>query len=555
MTNSLEPELRLALISDVHHGPSFEAKAGPRALGVLREVLTQVDASGAQMLLDLGDRINNASAEEDERYMGEVAEVMRGSRLPRHHLLGNHDIKLLESAANARLLGQSVGSRVLRHDGWNLVLWSAQPRFRLAGCEVAAEDVDWLRRTLNELDGPAVLFSHVPLGGGAMGGNYYFEGAPERGASYRDLSELQDLVVGCPHLKLAVAGHVHWNSLHTVDGVPFLTLQSLSELATTWPEPAAAWGELSLRPDHARLQVHGLDPWMVEVPLRPSGRHWLRRPGLPSRGPSVASADLGQVRGVLLDLDGVMYRGHERLPGARRFLSTLRESGRGVVAVTNHAGIDARQLWHKLQGLGIDLAPEEIVTSIDATVAHLRSEHPGASVLAWGSEALRKTLDAEGFLASDLPEVVVVGYRPDPDLAALAAAAEAVARGAAFVGTNPDRWLPAPGGRLPEAGAYLAMVTALSGQRPFVVGKPNAAIAELALARLGISAGEAMVVGDTLETDIATAHTVGAASALLLTGNTAVGDLLLPRPDHVFADLPALAAALAATPMRGRSAA
>lgn len=536
MTETLE----LLLLSDVHNGPPFEAKAGPLALRELRAVLEHVEGLRPDLLIDLGDRINNTDAEQDARHMSEVAAAFEASSKERHHLLGNHDVKLLSRQDNERLLGRPLGHRLLHRAGWTLILWSPAPQFQRDGCVVPPDDVEWLAKALDRLDRPAVLFTHVPLGGGSMRSNYYFEGDPSPGASYRDLTGLQELVVANEHMKLAVAGHVHWNSLNVIDGVPFLTIQSLSELATTAPRPAGAWAMLSLESDSARLDVQGLDQFQVSLPLRRRGQHWLRRPGMPGwHAPSPLTSP-AHAHGVILDLDGVIYRGDELLPGAVEFVAHLRSRGIPIVAVSNHSGTSAGGLAAKLQRLGVPLDERQVITSIDATVAYLAEHYdPNAPTLVVGSHALQTAVAAAGLLPSAQPELVVVGYQDEYDVDELAAAAAAVAAGASLIGTNSDSWLPTAGGvRRPETGPYLAMVAAMAGRPPAaIVGKPNQAIGNIALSRLGLTAGEVMVVGDTLATDIGLAKSLGATSVLVLTGNTSQNDLMVPRPDFVFRGL------------------
>ncbi len=541
-------QLELLLLTDVHHGPSFEAKAGPRALEELRTVLRRLEDEPATLLLDLGDRINNAGPEQDLGFLGEVADAFETSTKERHHLLGNHDVKLLSADENARALRRPVGSRVLRRDGWTLVLWSPPPRYRRDGCAVPEEEVAWLSAALDAVDGPTAVFSHVPFHAGSMRGNYYFEGDHTAGAGYQGAERLQELLLANENVKVAVAGHVHWNSVNVVDGVPFLTVQSVSELATTSPAPAGAWARLRLEPDAVAMEVLGRDRFHVRLPLRQGGRHWLRRPGLPPwRAPATMSSPAA-ARGVILDLDGVVYRGDEPLAGAVEFVAELRSRGTRLVAVSNHAGASAADLAARLRRLGVPLDEREVVTSIDATVAFLLAKHPpAASALVVGSPALKEAVAAAGYAASPPYEIVVVGYQSGRDEAELAAAAAAVEAGAALVGTNSDRWLPSPNGaRRPETGPYLALVASMAGRAPAaVLGKPNPYIGGMALERLGLGAHEVVVVGDTLDTDVGLAKAMGAASALLLTGNTRPTDLLVPRPDFVYEDLAALTRALA----------
>lgn len=538
-------DLRIGIVSDVHYGPPFEAKAGPPSLGLLREAIKAIEAADPALLIDLGDRVNNAGRTADLDHMLAVAAVFAASPLHREHVLGNHDLHDLDARENAEILGRSVTSRVVRCAGWDLVLWCADPRVSVAGFGVPASDLAWLAEALDGTAGPTAVFSHVPLGGGSMRGNYYFEGATAGGGGYANLEDIHDVLLGCDRLQLAVAGHVHWNSLHTVDGVPFLTVQSLTDLATSSPEPAGAWATLDLGDRMARMTVAGRDPWAVSVPLRGPGRRWLVRPELLADKGRAGPVELGLVEGVILDLDGVLYAGDRALPGAVDFLAGLRRSGRRVVAVTNHSGRSGAEVVRALASLGIVLDEREVVTSIDAVVAYLQRHHPGASVRSIGSAALRVSLDEAGFVDGANPDAVVAGYAETLDVRVLSEAAEAIVRGAAFVGTNPDVWLPRPGGeRVPESGAILAYLGTLAGRRAKVVGKPDATIAALALERLRVPPERVMWVGDTLETDIAGAAAAGAIGVLVLTGNTPPASRYRPRPALVVPDLMSLDAML-----------
>jgi 3',5'-cyclic-AMP phosphodiesterase len=562
-------DLRLAIITDVHYGPAFEAKAGPTALGLLRHALRDIAATGPALLLDLGDRINNDGPDADLGHMRAVAAAFAEVDLEYHHLPGNHDLKYLTLRDNADILAAPVQSRVLRRGGWDLVLWCADPRVHLRGFDVPGADLDWLAATLARATRPTAVFSHVPLGGGSMVGNYYFEGSAARGAGYANLDDVHDVLLACDQVRLAVAGHVHWNSLHTVDGVPFLTVQSLSDVATSSPEPARAWGSLVLQEHQARLEVTGRDPWAVTVPMRSEGRRWLVRPELAgARGSAPRGVELSAVRGAILDLDGVLYAGASALPGAVEFLGMLRASGRRVVAVTNHSGRAPLGVAAALAAMGIVLAPDEIVTSIEAVVAHLRRHSASATVMVVGPPPLRAAIEDAGYRApvpvaagstrsgdADQPgdgvgasepvaDIVVVGYCETLDVEELRRAAEAIAAGAEFVATNPDRWLPRPGGRVPESGPVVAYLKALSGVEPRVVGKPAAMMSALALERLGLAAREVMWVGDSLETDVAAAAAAGAVSVLVLTGITPLAARYRPRPDVVVQDLDELRAVL-----------
>lgn len=251
-----------------------------------------------------------------------------------------------------------------------------------------------------------------------------------------------------------------------------------------------------------------------------------------------------EVNAFLIDMDGVLYRGEERLPGARRFLCTLEERGVPYLLLTNNATRTPRQFVQKLERMGMSVAPERVLTSAVATARYLvRAAGPGTPVFAIGMDGLRQALEEEGFVLTEQePEYVVVGLDTEVDYRKLATAALAIRRGAEFIGTNPDRTLPTEQGLLPGAGSLLAAIQAATDVAPRVIGKPEAEVFHTALAMLGTQPDTTAMLGDRLDTDIAGAKRVGLRTVLVLTGVATPEDVATSsvRPDWVFEDLLAL---------------
>ena len=103
------------------------------------------------------------------------------------------------------------------------------------------------------------------------------------------------------------------------------------------------------------------------------------------------------------------------------------------------------------------------------------------------------------------------------------------------MGTNPDRTYPTPQGLAPGAGSILAMIESATDKKPLVIGKPNPAMYQFALERMGTSPDETLVVGDRLETDIAGAQNLNSPTALVLSGVTTQEEALAwqPVPDMI----------------------
>jgi 4-nitrophenyl phosphatase len=272
---------------------------------------------------------------------------------------------------------------------------------------------------------------------------------------------------------------------------------------------------------------------------------------------------------LLVDLDGVVYRASRPIPGVAELLARRAAAGDDVLYVTNNSMYERSRYVRRLRALGAPVDPERVVTSAWATARYLREAAPEVGrVLVVGAGGLVRELRAEGYevvpaasaatalrrgetdgwRAAGRPGAVVVGLDPGLTYLRLAAAVDAVRSGARFVATNRDPLFPMERGLRPGAGAIVAAIEAASGTPPAVVGKPSGRLLELAAASVGRSAAEAVMIGDSLTTDLPAARAVGARAVLMLTGVTGSEQLeaLAPelRPDAVAADAAELAGAL-----------
>ncbi|MBU0493703.1 MAG: HAD-IIA family hydrolase [Chloroflexi bacterium] len=251
---------------------------------------------------------------------------------------------------------------------------------------------------------------------------------------------------------------------------------------------------------------------------------------------------LDGIRGLLLDMDGVIYRGPQLLPGVPAWFDFLRTQGIPFVLVTNNSSRMVQQMSAHLAHLGLTIAPDEILTSAQATALYLQEHAPaGATVLPVGHEGLRTALYEAGFTLVDAgpADYVVAGVDWQFKYDTIKRAGQAIRAGAAFIGTNPDRTFPAHGEIWPGAGTMLAALTAYTGVEPLIIGKPALPLIELALNRLHLAPAQAALVGDRLETDILAGQRAGLLAILVLTGVTQRADLATTdiRPDLVFQDL------------------
>jgi HAD superfamily hydrolase (TIGR01450 family) len=242
--------------------------------------------------------------------------------------------------------------------------------------------------------------------------------------------------------------------------------------------------------------------------------------------------------GYVFDLDGTVYLGEELLPGAGRLLHRLRELERRVVFVSNNPTRDPEMYADKLRRLGVEASTAEILNTVVTMTRWLQRHHPDATVFPIAEAPLLRALAEAGIRTSDRAEeidLVVASYDRGFDYGKLQIAFDAIwyHRRARLAATNLDRFCPFPGGRgEPDAGAIVAAIEACTGATCEVnAGKPDPLMLEAAMELLGLEAGDCVLVGDRLSTDIAMARAAGMPSALVLTGETTPGMLAATPPE------------------------
>jgi 3',5'-cyclic-AMP phosphodiesterase len=275
--------LRIALVADIHHGEDHFTKKGSAALPLLANFSKFVADAKPDVVIDLGDRISDSDRATDLVLEREVADVFAEISVPRFHLCGNHDRDHLSVADNEEILGQKLGHRTVDLGGWRLVLWAADTLIRRPGGFVLKEaDLLWLAQTVQAADRALAIMSHVPISGHSQVGNYYFERNP-LSATYPGAERARAVLRTARVPVVWASGHVHWNTLTTVDGIPHFTLQSLTETFTTFPDPAGAWALLELD-ETIGWTVFGRETFFTRIdaaattqrwvtPLQPFGEH------------------------------------------------------------------------------------------------------------------------------------------------------------------------------------------------------------------------------------------------------------------------------------------
>ncbi|NLN46449.1 MAG: HAD-IIA family hydrolase [Clostridiaceae bacterium] len=255
-------------------------------------------------------------------------------------------------------------------------------------------------------------------------------------------------------------------------------------------------------------------------------------------------ADLRAVRLFLLDMDGTFYLGDRLLERSLECIETFRATGREFLFLTNNSSKNKRIYAEKIRKMGLEIGDDAVFSSGEATAIYLSDRHPGARLYVVGTPALEEEFTAAGFVLDDRdPEIVVLGFDTTLTYDKIWKLCDFVRAGKPYIATHPDFNCPIEGGWMPDVGGMIAMVEACTGQRPTVIGKPNAAIIEALEKRTRIARSEIAMVGDRLYTDIALGANAGILSVLVLSGETTAEDLTTSeiRPDFVFSNLGGIA--------------
>ncbi|WP_297488760.1 HAD-IIA family hydrolase [Thermococcus sp.] len=238
--------------------------------------------------------------------------------------------------------------------------------------------------------------------------------------------------------------------------------------------------------------------------------------------------------GIILDMDGVLYRGEEPIKGAREAVGFLKGRGIPFVLLTNNSTKTPGSYREKLLRMGIEVSEERIVTSGLATRLYMEEHFKPGKAFVIGGEGLLEEMKCLGWGVVDVEgakkggwrdvEYVVVGLDPDLTYEKLKYGTLAVRKGARFIGTNPDTTYPAEEGLYPGAGAIIAALKASTGAEPLIIGKPNEPAYDVAREKLdGVE--EIWMVGDRLDTDIAFAKRFGMKAVMVLTGVSSLEDV------------------------------
>ena len=240
--------------------------------------------------------------------------------------------------------------------------------------------------------------------------------------------------------------------------------------------------------------------------------------------------------GVLIDIDGVIYRGSQLIPGAERFIHELMAREIPFLFLTNNSQRTRRDVATKLNRLGIRATEDHVFTCAVATARFLAGQKPNGTAFVLGDSGLMTALHRNGYSIVDKdPDYVVVGEGRTFTFEMLEQATNMVLAGAKLVATNMDPNCPTSSGTRPGCGAIVALIEKATGINAFSVGKPSPLMFRGARKQLKLDAARTIMIGDTMDTDIVGGVQLGYHTILTLTGGTRRENLtrFAYRPDLI----------------------
>ena len=232
-------------------------------------------------------------------------------------------------------------------------------------------------------------------------------------------------------------------------------------------------------------------------------------------------------KGFLIDMDGVIYKGSEPIPGAVEFINSLRDRGYPFLFLTNNSQRTNRDVCYKLRKMGFAVNDEDIFTCAMATARYLASKKVHGTAYVIGEGGLLTELHNAGYsIVDEHPDYVIIGEGRTIMLESVDKAINMIMGGAKLIATNLDPNCPVGNGKYRAGcGAFVAMLEFATGKQAFSVGKPSPVMMRMARKILGLSTDETIMIGDTMGTDILGAGSMGFTTVLTLSGVTSEKDL------------------------------
>lgn len=218
--------LKISFVTDIHNGPSAGNKYGEKAVRLTEKFVEATNKYAPDLAIDMGDRVTMEDPETDRDRMLEIKSIFNDLACPFHAIDGNHDLKHLSAEENAEIMGQPKGSYSVESQGFHIVFWKLDlSAYNDHGIEISDKELEWLERDLSKTDKPTIIVTHVPLDD--KKGGLDSDNNPTKRFAYPNANKARKIIEDSGHVILCIGGHRHTNSHKEINGVHYLTLQSL----------------------------------------------------------------------------------------------------------------------------------------------------------------------------------------------------------------------------------------------------------------------------------------------------------------------------------------
>lgn len=263
--------IRFFLVTDIHYGLDRKKKLGSKAKGLVEDFVKAANSEDLDCVVDMGDRVNTYDNNTDKRFMKELKAEFNKVSAPIHSILGNHDLHNLSRKENEEIMDSPANSYSREIGGVKMLFFNPGLNvMKHKGLKVRDKDIEWLKAELDASDKPCILFSHIPLDNFEEDDKEALkrDGWPnlsyfERGPEIRKILEDSGKVIAC------FSGHHHRNKQSTINGIHYITHQSLIQRIEEEPEtPCGAYSRVEIDGEEIRITGfgHGQPDRVIAIP-------------------------------------------------------------------------------------------------------------------------------------------------------------------------------------------------------------------------------------------------------------------------------------------------
>lgn len=264
-----EPLIRAGIVTDIHYGIDVGSKLGSKAPRLMTAFAKAASLYQPDFVVDIGDRISGRNPRDDRVCMEALQTYFNRLAVPVYTVIGNHDIRFLTRADNEQITGRPASSWSMDYGPIHFLFWNPEIIRNAAGLHVRPEDIDWLRDDLSKTDKRSLVFSHIPL-------DHEPPAAPnphEHIAMRFHLSEsgkIRKVLEESGKVALCMSGHVHRNHRSQINGVHYVSQQSLTQMHQKhYRVPARAWSWLEIFDDEIVIRLKGKVEKNYHIRLEP----------------------------------------------------------------------------------------------------------------------------------------------------------------------------------------------------------------------------------------------------------------------------------------------